>query len=109
MSCGAKAGERTGAVDPLSQAIIQGTVVRDGAPVGGAYARLLDGTGEFVAEVPTGRSGEFRFFATSGSWTVRVLAARAEPVERTVVASLGSVTEVEVTLARLTDARAPLH
>ncbi len=99
MSCGAKTGAARGPdVDPLTQAIIQGTVVRDDLPVKGAYVRLLDRAGEFVAEVPTGASGDFRFFAAPGDWTVRVLAPRAQAAEATVAASRGAVTEVELTL-----------
>ena len=43
-------------------------VVRDagGEPVGGAYVRLLDATGEFTAEVVTSPAGQFRFFAAPG-------------------------------------------
>ena len=44
------------------------------SPVGGAYVRLLDSTGEFTAEVPTSATGQFRFFAAPGSWTLRALA-----------------------------------
>ena len=36
--------------------------------------RLLDGTGEFTAEVvASARPGDFRFFAAPGTWTVRAL------------------------------------
>jgi hypothetical protein len=35
--------------------------------------RLLDGTGEFTAEVVSSASGAFRFFAAPGEWTVRAL------------------------------------
>ena len=35
-------------------------------PVPGAYVRLLDGTGEFTAEVVTSATGDFRFFAAPG-------------------------------------------
>jgi hypothetical protein len=85
-------------VDLAKQAVIEGRVVRDGTPVTGAYARLLDPTGEFTAEVPTGESGEFRFFAAPGTWTVRVLAPRSATVDRRVVATLGQVAELEVAL-----------
>ena len=44
-----------------------------GSPVGGAFVRLLDGTGEFTAEVVASASGDFRFFAAPGTWTVRAL------------------------------------
>ena len=99
MACGPAAGAaRAAEIDLATQAIIQGTVVQDDRPARRAYVRLLDGTGEFVAEVTTGASGDFRFFAAPGSWTVRVLAAHAAPVESTVSAAVGAVTEVELTL-----------
>ena len=97
--CGAKAGGASlDGVDLDREAVIQGVVERDGEPVGGAYVRLLDASGEFVAEVPTSASGVFRFFARPGQWTVRTLAPRTAPVERTVVAAFGAVAEVEVVL-----------
>ena len=61
-------------IDVGKESIIQGTVVKAGAPVGGAYVRLLDGTGEFTAEVQTSATGMFRFFAAPGDWTLRTLA-----------------------------------
>ena len=82
-------------IDVSKESIIQGTVTRDGEPLGGAYVRLLDGSGEFTAEVPTSATGAFRFFAAPGSWTVRALAPGAS-VDRTVVASLGQVAELEI-------------
>jgi hypothetical protein len=99
MGCGGAAGAaRAANVDLSTQAVIQGTVVKDGQPVRRAYVRLLDTSGEFTAEVPTGESGDFRFFAAPGSWTVRALAPGASPVESTVGAATGAVTEVELTL-----------
>ena len=71
---------------------------RDGEPVGNAYVRLLDRTGEFTAEVPTSATGHFRFFAGDGEWTLRTLAPKAEPVDNKVVAAVGSVAEVTVTI-----------
>lgn len=98
MSCGGAAAARAATVDLSGRAVVQGTVVRDGQPVRGAYVRLLDGHGEFTAEVTTAESGEFRFFAAPGEWTVRVLAPQSSPVESRVSASTGAVTEVELTL-----------
>ncbi len=83
--CGAKKGglDLKG-VDIDKEAVIQGQVLRGDEPVGGAYVRLLDATGEFTAEVPTSATGHFRFFAAPGSWTLRTLAPKAEPVDRQV-------------------------
>ena len=99
MTCGPAAGRAQAAnVDLATQAVIQGTVVKDGQPVRRAYVRLLDRSGEFTAEVPTGESGDFRFFAAPGEWTVRALAPDASPAQSTVSAATGAVTEVELTL-----------
>ena len=102
--CGAKKGGLSlEGVDVAKEAVIQGQVLRatpDGQsePVGNAYVRLLDRTGEFTAEVPTSASGHFRFFAADGDWTLRTLAPQTEPVDRTVRAARGSVAEVEISL-----------
>ncbi|MFC0623495.1 DUF1416 domain-containing protein [Kribbella deserti] len=95
--CGAtKGGLSLKGVDVDKEAVIQGQVLRGDEPVGGAYVRLLDSTGEFTAEVPTSATGHFRFFAAPGSWTLRTLAPKAEPVDRQVVAQYGEVAEVSV-------------
>ena len=74
--CGApKQGGALAGIDLSTQTVIQGQVWHDGAPVAGAYVRLLDGTDEFTAEVVTSPEGEFRFFAAPGKWKVRSLAA----------------------------------
>lgn len=97
MACGAVVGGQSlDGVDIASQSVIQGVVVRDEQPVRGAYVRLLDRTGEFTAEVPTDSSGQFRFFAAPGQWTLRALAPRVAPVEAGVTASLGDVAEVRI-------------
>ena len=62
------------AKDAGSQAVVQGRVTQNGSAVPVGYARLLNSGGEFVAEVPLGGDGGFRFFAAPGSWTLRVLA-----------------------------------
>jgi hypothetical protein len=60
-------------IDIEKETVIYGVVSKDGSPVAGAYVRLLDGTGEFTAEVVTSATGDFRFFAAPGSWTLSVL------------------------------------
>lgn len=95
--CGATAGGvSTEGVDAGTEAVVQGVVTRDGEPVAGAYVRLLDRSGEFTAEVPTSATGQFRFFAAPGEWTVRTLAPGAAAVDRTVSAARGEVAELVV-------------
>jgi len=95
--CGATAGgPALDGIDVSKESVIQGVLIRDDAPVGNGYVRLLDGTGEFTAEVPTSATGQFRFFAAPGSWTLRALAPRMESVDREVVASRGAVAEVRI-------------
>jgi hypothetical protein len=97
--CGVTAGGVSlDGVDVAKEAVVQGVVTHDGEPVNPAYVRLLDRTGEFTAEVPTSATGQFRFFAAPGQWTLRTLAPRHQPVDRTVVAQLGEVTEVQITV-----------
>jgi Protein of unknown function (DUF1416) len=97
--CGAvEGGLSLDGVNVAKEAIIQGRVLRSGEPVGTAYVRLLDRTGEFTAEVPTSDAGEFRFFAGDGEWTLRTLAPKAEVVDTLVVAAVGSVAEVTVNI-----------
>ena len=73
--CGAPAQspQLPAGIDVEKETVIYGTVTKDEAPVPGAYVRLLDGTGEFTAEVVTSASGDFRFFAAPGEWTLSVL------------------------------------
>src|SRR5262249_53373511 len=52
--------------------------------------------GEFVAEVPLGSDGGFRFFAAPGTWTVRVLAPRGARAEETVSADRRHTTTLAV-------------
>ncbi|MFI5906338.1 DUF1416 domain-containing protein [Dactylosporangium sp. NPDC051541] len=81
-------------VDVEKETVITG-VVRNGTdPVGGAYVRLLDSTGEFTAEVVTSPAGQFRFFAAPGNWTLRAL-SRAGNGDATVAADRG-INEVAV-------------
>jgi uncharacterized protein DUF1416 len=97
--CGATAGGLSlDGVNVAKEAVIQGQVVRNDQPVGNAYVRLLDRTGEFTAEVPTSATGHFRFFAGEGDWTLRTLAPSVDPVDSKVHASVGSVAEVLVAL-----------
>jgi hypothetical protein len=73
--CGAPAQTPTlpAGIDLTKETVIYGVVSHDSAPVPSAYVRLLDSTGEFTAEVVTSATGDFRFFAAPGQWTLSVL------------------------------------
>ena len=97
--CGAPAGGVTITKDAAGkEAIVEGHVLRDGTPVATGYARLLGTGDEFVAEVPLGADGGFRFFAAPGSWTLRVLAPGGLRAEHVVTADYGRVAKLEVTV-----------
>ena len=96
--CGAPAGGVSASAATGTQAVVEGHVTREGAPVSTGYARLLGSGDEFVAEVPLGDDGGFRFFAAPGSWTLRVLAPGGLRAEQPVQADHGQVTKVDVTL-----------
>ena len=96
-SCGAPAGGVTITKDKAGkEAIIEGQVLRGGAPLSTGYAQLVGGGGEFVAEVPLGEDGGFRFFAAPGEWTLRVLAPGSVRVDQGVTADIGQITRVEL-------------
>jgi hypothetical protein len=98
--CGAKTGGfSTEGIDVAKETVIQGTVTAAGEPVGGAFVRLLDGSGEFTAEVVTAPNGEFRFFARPGDWTLRALSWQGNG-EASVSATQGEVTQTSVALAK---------
>lgn len=77
-----------------SQAVVAGTVRSADGPAYPAYVRLLNDSGDFVAEVPTAADGGFRFYAAPGEWTVRVLAPGREAVQQTVSTDVGKVARV---------------
>jgi Protein of unknown function (DUF1416) len=96
--CGAPPGGLPIPRDVGGQAIVEGRVTRDGVALAVGYARLLDQGGDFVAEVPLGQDGGFRFFAAPGTWTVRVLAPGGAHAEQAVTAAYDHVTEVQVSV-----------
>ncbi|HEY0638539.1 MAG TPA: DUF1416 domain-containing protein [Pseudonocardiaceae bacterium] len=73
--CGAPAQTATlpAGVDLAKETVLTGRVVSGDVGVGGAFVRLLDASGEFTAEVVSSATGDFRFFAGPGAWTVRAL------------------------------------
>ena len=99
LGCGApeQGAPMPASVDLEKETVIIGVVRSDtGDPVGGAYVRLLDATGEFTAEGVTSPAGQFRFFAAPGKWTLRAL-SRSGNGDTEVAAERG-VTEVSVSV-----------
>jgi hypothetical protein len=84
--------------DLTKETVLTGRVVAGGEPVGGAFVRLLDGTGEFTAEVVASATGQFRFFAAPGTWTLRAL-SRAGNGQTELTADCPGVHRAEVTVA----------
>jgi uncharacterized protein DUF1416 len=96
--CGAPAGGVATTAGSSAEAVIEGQVTRAGNPASAGYARLLNDSGEFVAEVPLGTDGGFRFFAAPGLWTVRVLTPGGGARDETVSADYGLVAKVELSI-----------
>ena len=83
--------------DLTKESVLVGKVTSDGSPVGGAYVRLLDGTGEFTAEVVASATGDYRFYAAPGTWTVRALSRSGNGQTEVAVGGPGLFTnEVQV-------------
>ena len=85
-------------IDLEKETVIHGVVSAEGAPVAGAYVRLLDESGEFTAEVVTSATGNFRFFAAPGAWTLSVL-HRDGKARRSVHATGPGLVEVPLELS----------
>ncbi|HEU0191123.1 MAG TPA: DUF1416 domain-containing protein [Mycobacterium sp.] len=83
-------------VDLEKETVITGRVVDgSGETVGGAFVRLLDASDEFTAEVVASATGDFRFFAAPGTWTVRALSSVGNG-DATVAPSGAGIHEVDV-------------
>jgi hypothetical protein len=86
-------------VDLEKETVITGRVVdSDGQAVGGAFVRLLDSSDEFTAEVVASATGDFRFFAAPGSWTLRALSAAGNGAAEVAPSGAG-IHEVDVKIA----------
>src|ERR1044072_2135266 len=92
--CGApdQAAPLPASVDVEKETVITGVVQAGDAPVGGAYVRLLDASGEVTAEGVPSEAGQFRFFAAPGTWPLRALSRQGNG--GTTVAADRGVTEV---------------
>ncbi|KAA0109215.1 DUF1416 domain-containing protein [Mycolicibacterium sp. P1-5] len=86
-------------VDIEKETVITGRVVDDaGQTVGGAFVRLLDSSDEFTAEVVASATGDFRFFAAPGTWTVRAL-SKVGNGDVTVAPTGAGIHEVDIKVA----------
>lgn len=86
-------------VDLEKETVITGRVVDDaGQSVGGAFVRLLDSSAEFTAEVVASATGDFRFFAAPGTWTVRAL-SKVGNGDATVAPTGAGIHEVDIKVA----------
>ena len=86
-------------VDLEKETVITGRVFdSSGATVGGAFVRLLDSSKEFTAEVVASATGDFRFFAAPGSWTVRALSTAGNG-DAAVAPSGAGLHEVDIKVA----------
>ena len=86
-------------VDLEKETVITGRVVDgSGQTVGGAFVRLLVSSDEFTAEVVASATGDFRFFAAPGTWTLRAL-SKVGNGDATVAPSGAGIHEVDVKVA----------
>lgn len=86
-------------VDLGKETVITGRVVDDsGQTIGGAFVRLLDDSQEFTAEVVATATGDFRFFAAPGTWTVLAL-TQAGHGDVTVAPAGAGLHEVDIKVA----------
>ncbi|MBU3751416.1 MAG: DUF1416 domain-containing protein [Mycobacterium sp.] len=86
-------------VDLGKETVITGRVVDgSGQTIGGAFVRLLDDSQEFTAEVVATATGDFRFFAAPGTWTVLAL-TQAGHGDVTVAPAGAGLHEVDIKVA----------
>ncbi|GAA2335975.1 DUF1416 domain-containing protein [Saccharopolyspora halophila] len=96
--CGAPQQSATAVDEATDQVVVAGKVRAGGEPVGGAFVRLLDSSGEFTAEVVSSEEGDYRFYAAPGDWTVRAL-HRSGKGESAVSAGSTGVHAVDIAVA----------
>ncbi|MGH2687422.1 MAG: DUF1416 domain-containing protein [Actinomycetota bacterium] len=67
--------------------MISGMVVRYGAPMEGAYVRLIGPSGEFVSERRTGADGCFKFHVDGEGWKLIAYGPGAARIEQEIPAA----------------------
>jgi hypothetical protein len=96
--CGAPQQTATITSEITDQVVVAGKIHSGDQPLGGAFVRLLNSSGEFTAEVVSSPEGDFRFYAAPGAWTVRAL-HREGSGQAEVSASGPGLHPVDVTVA----------
>ncbi|RDI61488.1 DUF1416 domain-containing protein [Nocardia pseudobrasiliensis] len=87
-------------VDTEKETVLTGRVLDgSGNPVGGAFVRLLDSSDEFTAEVVASGTGDFRFFAAPGDWTIRALSSAGNGTAQVKPEGAG-IHAIDVTVAK---------
>ena len=69
--------------------VVVGKVLREGAPMDGAYVRVMGPSGEFVNERRTGADGTFKLHLTADTWTFVAFGPGTRRIERTVTVEPG--------------------
>lgn len=80
------------------QTVLAGVVTLTGTSFAGAYVRLLDESGNFVAEVVSSANGQFRFYLVAGRWTLRVLSRAGTSTTTVLIGEADKRKTVEVSL-----------
>ena len=78
--------------------VVNGTVLRSGAPMEGAYVRVLGPSGEFVNERRTGSEGTFKLHLTPATWTFIAFGPGTERIERQITVEPGADQEISFEL-----------
>ena len=74
--------------------VVNGTVRHGGAPMEGAYVRVLGPSGEFVNERRTTAEGTFKLYLTPATWTFIAFGPGTERIEREVTVEPGADQEI---------------
>ncbi len=83
---------------PEKAQVVNGSVLREGAPMEGAYVRVLGPSGEFVNERRTGPEGTFKLHLTPATWTFIAFGPGTPRVERAVTVEAGADQEISFDL-----------
>src|SRR5216683_1553569 len=96
-SCGVSQRKAGGDMSSDAQ-IVNGSVLRRGAPMEGAYVRVLGPSGEFVNERRTGPEGRFKLHLTPATWTFIAFGPGTARIEREVTIEAGADQDVSFDL-----------